>query len=104
MTGSLYGREGLTHLTQSFNRAEHTIEEYTGLNDFNGQRIFENDILDFTAQYKQTGKVPVIYDGGSYGCVITDDRGLKEFWNLSYIVQQYYPKIVGTIHDNDIII
>ena len=28
----------------------------------------------------------------------------KEFWNLSHIVQQYYPKIVGNIHDNDIII
>ena len=104
MTGSLYGVEGISHLTCCFNRRYHIIEEYTGLNDLNGQRIFENDILEFTARYKQKGSVPVIYYGGSYGCVITDDSDFKEFWNLSHIVQQYYPKIVGTIHDNDIII
>ena len=45
MTGSLYGVVGTTHLTCCFNRRYHTIEEYTGLNDLNGQRIFENDIL-----------------------------------------------------------
>jgi hypothetical protein len=101
MTGSLYGVEGVAHLTGCFNRAEHIIEEYTGMKDINLNKIFEGDILDFTARYKQAGVVPVIYYGGSYGCIITDDSDFKEFWNLSHIVQQYYPKIVGTIYDNE---
>ena len=41
--------------------------------------------------------------GGSFGCVVTDDSDFKELWNLSHIVQQYYPKIVATIHDNDLV-
>ena len=45
MTASLYGVEGITHLTQCFNRAEHIIEEYTGLDDTKGNRIFEGDII-----------------------------------------------------------
>ncbi len=104
MTGSLYGCEGLTHLTQSFNRAEHIIEEYTSLKDVNSNRIFEGDIIDFTARYKLKGEVPVIHYGGSFGCIVTNDGGIKDFWDLNHIVQHFYPRIVGTVHDNDIII
>lgn len=108
MTGSLYGVVGTTHLTQCFNRGEHIIEEYTSLKDVNLNRIFEGDIIDFTARYKLKGEVPVIYYGGSFGCIVTcivtNDDGIKDFWDLNHIVQNFYPRIVGTVHDNDLII
>jgi hypothetical protein len=103
MTASLYDDTEFMPLNEYFKRENYIIQEYTGLKDINLNRIFEGDILDFTARYKQKGNVPVIYYGGSFGCVVTDDSDFKELWNLSHIVQQYYPKIVGTIYDNDIV-
>ena len=45
MTCSLYGCEGIAGLYQYFNRNTHIIEEYTGLDDIKGTRIFEGDIV-----------------------------------------------------------
>jgi hypothetical protein len=45
MIASLYGCEGMAHLTQCFNRNESIIEEYTGIHDCKGNRIFEGDII-----------------------------------------------------------
>jgi hypothetical protein len=99
MTGSLYGVEGVAHLTGCFNRAEHIIEEYTGLNDVNRNKIFEGDIINFTCRYLKPEPVPVIYYGGSFGCIV-NDNGFEEFLNLSDIVIQYYPEITATVHDD----
>ena len=95
MTASLYEDEGIMPLNEYFKRKNYIIQEYTGLKDINLNRIFEGDLLEFTARYKQKGNVPVVYYGGSYGCIVSDERALKEFWDLNHIVQQYYPKIVG---------
>ena len=102
MTASLYGCEGIAHLSQAFNREEVDIEEYTGLNDIKGNKIFENDIIDFICRHKQVEQASVVYYSGSYGCFI-NDNGFREFLLLSDIVNQYYPKIAATIHDDDLV-
>lgn len=79
-------------------------QQYTEFKDIKANPIYEGDILKFTARRKLEDKVPVINYAGSYGCIVTDETDFKEFLHLSDIVQQYYPRIIGSIYDNDIII
>ena len=92
MTGSLYGCEGLTHLTQSFNRAEHIIEEYTSLKDVNLNRIFEGDIVRQKCGRKYE-YFPVVWD--CYGWYIDnlplamyDDNDLLVVGNIHQLLKK----------------
>lgn len=53
-TFSLYNNEGVDTVSQHYNRKTHTIEEYTGVDDINGTRIFEGDIIKYTAKGNKT--------------------------------------------------
>jgi hypothetical protein len=99
MIGSLYGCEGTAGLSCYFNRNTHVVEEYTGLHDSKGNKIFEGDILYFVARYIYTEPAEVIYYGSSYGCITHDERGvLKEYTDLRHIVEQYHPEVIGNRH------
>jgi len=81
-------------------KKRYVVQQCTEIRDKKNYLIYEGDILDFTARYKQTGPVEVIYYGASFGCVVTDDGGLEGFWALNHIVQQHYPEIIGNIFEN----
>jgi uncharacterized phage protein (TIGR01671 family) len=67
-----------------------TIGQYIGLNDCNGDRIFENDIVEINSQVGMVVYDPAIYRlANKDGDFITDDY---PNWD-NYIV-------IGNIHDN----
>jgi len=89
MTASLYGCEGVAHLTQCFNRNESIIEEYTGVDDIKGNRIFEGDIIKQKVDRKY-GYYPVVWEKG-VGWYLNDFPLCMFDDNM---------KVVGNIHQN----
>lgn len=81
---------------QTYEVDRETVGQYTGLNDKNGKRIFEGDIVegvDYTSE-----------DGG-YGVVGFDDGAFEVSGNDCYgtFHENYWGKdfeVIGNIHDN----
>lgn len=75
-----------------------TVGQYTGLNDRNGKKIFEGDIVEGDKKYftytHPYGKV--VYDGGQF--VISFDDVLEDIECLGAWANAV--EIIGNIHDN----
>lgn len=74
-----------------------TVGQYTGLNDKNGTKIFEGDILEFIDNDNEVSYYEVIYSETDCRWIIRQNR--KEIDNLDYFVKKYMT-VVGNIYDN----
>lgn len=74
-----------------------TVGQYTGLNDMNGTRIFEGDVLRITERgITIDGGIVIFENGYPGGWLITD----KEHKSKCSLATRNCVEIIGNIHDN----
>lgn len=73
-----------------------TLGQYIGIDDKNGKKIFEGDILSFVDGDGDTNYLTVIYDRDMFTIKECDFVGRDGLWSDSTLVLE----VVGNIYDN----
>lgn len=85
------------HLCDDFE--PETVGQYTGQLDRNGQKIFEGDILRWTAEDGESGTVYVKFDSGVFGLYCSYAPGSEPDLFNDFLDGEQPLEVVGNVHD-----